>query len=305
MGIIMSSIMYKVKCVILGSPEDIKTRLLRNISTSHFQRCYKAIVGVDIGIIQLIVNNIPVMLSLWDCLCQKRTNFFRTGFYKGSDGAIFCYNSNTIDSIKFYINEFKKSCEKKLPLLYIYIKQNENDLIKLPKNEKNGKKFQHLDEALNWLAQIMIEPDPESESAYIELLADVLPEIIIPPDVSSEVSHPDILTPILESMGFKVSEQKVVNILTDKALFSINLLDTNVNVYPLICDICKRDCKREKNICIVLNTRGWTTISDLSQKDLLVLSKIFSLANLPYKDLPIGIKNQIKNVLFCPKFRKK
>ena len=100
-------------------------------------------------------------------------------------------------------------------------------------------------------------------------------------------------------------DEKTVHLLKAKALFTVNLVDANVKVYPLICDICKKDCKREKNICIVLDTRGWSTISDLSQKDLLILSKIYALANLPYEELPLGVKNQIKNILYCPKFRKK
>jgi len=109
----------------------------------------------------------------------------------------------------------------------------------------------------------------------------------------------------LENMGFKVLNKENVNILRENALFSVNLINANVKIYPLICDECKKDCKEERDICIVLSTKGWSTFSSLNQKDLLILSKIYALANLPYEELPIGIKNQIKNILFCPKFSKK
>lgn len=299
----MSLMKYKIKCVILGSPEDIKTRLLRAICNSYFQRCYKNIIGVDIGITQLIVNKIPIILSFWDCLCENRINYFRSGFYKGSDVVIICYDSNTMDNVEIYFNEYCKINGEKLPILYIYVKQNEYDSKNLLEAEKNGIELQNLDEALNWLAQTIINPKQVKRVGYLEIMAEILPEVM--PDISFEVSHPEILAPILENMGFEVLDQQVVNILKDKALFSVNLFDASVNIYPLLCDVCKRNCKREKNICIILNTTGWTTFSDLSQKDLLILSKIYALANLPYESLPNSIKNQITNILFCKKFRKK
>ncbi|MFX1451196.1 MAG: hypothetical protein ACFFCM_10165 [Promethearchaeota archaeon] len=296
---------YKLKSIILGNNEELKTRLFRTISQSYFERIYKNIVGVDIGVAEIAVNDMIISLCLWDCLCQNRTDFLRIGFYKGSDGAIFCYDSNFIENITIHINEFQKFNKKSLPILFVYMKQNEKDPCFLPINEKNILKFQGLDEALNWFIKVMLNGSKGYKIGYLGLLRDSLPEVTILPEISSQVSHPEILSPVLENMGFKVLNKENVNILKENALFSVNLVNANVKIYPLICDECKRDCKKERDICIVLSTKGWSTFPSLNQKDLLILSKIYALANLQYEELPKGIKNQIKNILFCPKFSKK
>ncbi len=294
-----------MKSVIIGENEEYKSRLFRVVSASHFQRTYKNIVGVDIGVTHISVNNMNITLALWDCLCRGRSNIFRTGFYKGSDGAILCYDANSVANIKMYINEFQEFSRKNLPILLIYIKRNEQDSFFLPTNENNIIKLQDLEEALNWFAKNMVDSNRKFEVGYLELLGDSLPEIITPPDISYEVSHPEVLSSIIKSMGFKVLDEEKVHILKEKALFSVNLINANVKIYPLICEECRRNCKKEKNICIVLSTKGWSSFSSLSQKDLLILSKIYALANLPYEEFPIGIKNQINNILYCSKFRKK
>ncbi|NVM03338.1 MAG: hypothetical protein HWN67_13440 [Candidatus Helarchaeota archaeon] len=296
---------FKVKSVIIGENEEYKSRLFRVVSQSHFQRTYKNIVGVDIGVTQVLVNNMNITLALWDCLCRGRPNLYRTGFYKGSDGAILCYDSNSVENTKMYINEFQEFSRKDLPILFIYIKRNEQDSFRLPINKENVLKFQHLEEALNWFAKVMVDPNKRNDIGYLALLRDSLPEITTPPDISYDVSHPDVLSSILKGMGFKVLDEQKINIIKENALFSVNLINANVKIYPLICDECKRRCKEEKNICIVLSTKGWSSHSTLSQKDLLILSKIYALANLPYEEFPLGIKNQINNIIFCPKFRKK
>ncbi|MFX0132653.1 MAG: hypothetical protein ACFFDN_03300 [Candidatus Hodarchaeota archaeon] len=296
---------FKVKSVIIGENEEYKSRLFRVVSQTHFQRTYKNIVGVDIGVTQISVNNMNITLALWDCMCQGRSLFFRTGFYKGSDGAILCYDSNSFENTKTYINEFQEFNRKNLPILFIYIKRNERDSFIFPINEKNILKFQNLEEALNWFAKVMVNPNKGKMIGYLGLLIDSLPEVITPPDISFEVSHPNILGSILRNMGFKVLDEENVEILKEKALFSVNLINANVKIYPLICEECKRNCKKEKKICIVLSTKGWSSFSSLSQKDLLILSKIYALANLSYEEFPIGIKNQINNILSCPRFRKR
>ncbi len=301
---------YKVKSVILGSPENLKTRLLRNISSSYFQRCYKNIVGVDIGVTEVRTNNSTIILSFWDCLCASRTDFFRNGFYKGSEGAIICYNSKNNQMAERFIDEFREYSNKKLPILHIFIKEEEQarDHLNI---EKNSLIFNDLNDAIDWLARTMIHYHEGELNGYLEISTSDLPEIILPPDVSHDVSHPKILSSILEGMGFIVSNQNCVNILKENALFSVNLIDASIIVYPLICDSCKNDSckddwKKEKNLCIVLNSRGWSTMPDLSQKDLLILSKIYALANFSFKDdeFPAEIKDQIEKVISCSKFKK-
>lgn len=303
----MSSSIFKIKSVILGGPEGFKTRLLRNISDSHFERCYKNVVGVDIGVAKLKVNNKEIILSLWDCLCQNETNPLRTGFYKGSDGAIVCFDSRTLDEMDEYLNEFHKFSKRKVPILYIHIHENEECSQNFILKEQNIIKFINIHDALNWFAQKMLNVDDNCQTGYLEIRIDELSEVTFPPDIAFDITHPEKLVPILMEMGFIISDDNIVHILNERALFSVNLLDASVKINPLMCDACKRRCKREKNICIILNSKGWASIPDLSQKDLLILSKIYALANMSYKDknFPKDVKNQIMQVLRCSKFSKK
>ncbi|MHA1377240.1 MAG: hypothetical protein ACTSRG_02550 [Candidatus Helarchaeota archaeon] len=303
----MSSSVFKIKSVILGGPEGFKTRLLRNISESHFQRCYKNAVGVDIGVKKLMVNNKNIILSLWDCLCQQRAKILRMGFYKGSDGAIICFDSSTLNDIKAYLKELHQSSKRKLPILYVYIKEGEQISRNFIKEDRNVIRFVNIHEALSWFAQNMVNYQDINETGYLEINLHDLAEVSFPPDISFDISHPEKLKPIIKKMGFLVSDDEFVYILKEKSLFSVNLLNASVKMYPLICESCKNQCKKEKNICIILDSKGWSSIPDLSQKDLLILSKIYALANISYEDenFPKNIRNQIKKVLVCSKFTKK
>ena len=54
-------------------------------------------------------------------------------------------------------------------------------------------------------------------------------------------------------------------------------------------------------ICITNATKGWSNIKGLSQKELLVLSKILILIDANKDNIPESILDQINKISYCSK----
>ncbi|MHC1591175.1 MAG: hypothetical protein ACXQS8_03750, partial [Candidatus Helarchaeales archaeon] len=190
-----------------------------------------------------------------------------------------------------------------LPTLDVYVYDNDEKLERMRKI-RQIEPFVNEDEILIWMIDKVMQKVAKNDHRSILISSREFPEPEYIPDISSEVSHPEQLKPILEELGFKVFNDSEVRIMTDLALYSINLETADIFVTPLKCDACAKDCKKREMqyLCIISAGVGWTNITSLSQKDFLILSKIYALANLPYEKLPADVRSQLDRILFCKEF---
>ncbi|MHA1403265.1 MAG: hypothetical protein ACTSSI_05840 [Candidatus Helarchaeota archaeon] len=191
-----------------------------------------------------------------------------------------------------------------MPILNIFISEGEtfeNAIGKL----KNPEMYENNNDVLEWIADQVMEKSESSAERNIVIPVSELPEPIFYPDISLMESHPDQLKPILELIGFKTTEENEVRIMTRQALFSISLETADVFVTPLICEYCSKKCKKKSSqyLCIVPAGIGWTNIAQLSQKDFLILSKIYALSSPSLEDLPKDVLSQLKHLLTCKNFQ--
>lgn len=293
---------YKIKIIIIGENEEFKSGFLRLLATSTFNREFKSVLGVNLGTAQYTHKETDLIFSIWDCLCSSRTDFCRKGFYKGADTLVIIHEMGKDESSNGYEKEVKTQCGD-LPTLHLYVNGSEQgDEVEI----EDGMEIYHdLDDIMGWFGDQIINRPETKPKKKILISETVFPEPIQITDTSMLRSHPELLIPILEYMGFKISEENDITIMTEHALYSVNLNTTDITVVPLICETCSRKCKREtdQRLCIVSAGVGWSNMADLSQKDFLFLSKIYTLANLSFEELPRNVQSQLGSVLFCDKFK--
>ncbi len=100
-------------------------------------------------------------------------------------------------------------------------------------------------------------------------------------------------------------EQTRAKVKKDKILFFINEGEIEINIKsgkvefsPLICSICRENCIRKSNLCIVGITQGWST-KELGERALLTLAKIEALLK---REIPEHVERQIKYASSCSSF---
>lgn len=238
-------------------------------------------------------------------------------YFKGASGAVLVIRN--MQEAKAYLEEIQNCCHKIIPILFVYINdepipaQLDEFLSKL-----NLEPITSGFQGIEWLATAMLSSRRSSEinRAAIyhvgnEELHNVL-ETLRQSQLHIERNRLEtirkqrslqieLLKDCLTEMGLKI-EHDTIQVLKSDALFTVNILEGNVSVFPLKCDQCQKyqtTCKREWHLCIIKESDGWS--NDLMDSDsLLILSKIYALMS---DTLPSHVINQINNIIRCPDYR--
>jgi len=96
-------------------------------------------------------------------------------------------------------------------------------------------------------------------------------------------------------MGFKAENDEII-LKSEKAIYTVDLRNGEVYAEPAQCENCDRDCIKKEKVCIVLATSGWSSSPDISQADLLLLSKVYAITN---NEIPLDVQEKINEILNC------
>lgn len=135
----MGEIAYKL--CIFGESEVGKTTLARRYLTGYFEEDIKLTMGAELFVKYITIDNIRVVLQLWDFGGEDDFKFLLPLYSKGSSGGIFMFdlsNRASLNQIDEWIKLFKQdsvSGEKISPILMVGGKQDLQGQIVITESE--------------------------------------------------------------------------------------------------------------------------------------------------------------------------
>jgi len=295
---------FKFKTICLGTQN--KSIILKRFLYSCFNKDYSKVIGCNIFIKSETLDYDDLTFSVWDISALERFRFFRTSFYHGSCAALIFFelkNYDEIVSIPMWINEVSSILRGK-PIFLIGYKLEEYDtnpkyieLIQEYCRQFNcfyyeiDTNTQNIDNIFEHVGNLTLESIGYTRERRLELNR-------------QRVERNRKFKEILTEMGFKVINNKNVEILTSKGLFTVNILNGKVYFEHFICEKCDRIsvCNEKvknyyvkKSLCIVRkDDPGWSNC--LNSDQLLILSKIFAISE---DKLPQHVINQMFSSIHC------
>lgn len=293
----MLSSEFVFKVLVVGPREEVKDRFLLSMGPdSYFLECFKSIVGVSLQVNVISVRGKMVKVQIWDVYDSPPFKSMFHHYSKGAYGALVLLTERVEREAPKYIEEIYKYCGE-IPVLVIIVDEKDKEEIAL----EYGDSF--VDSPIKGL-EILTQKifDRDVEPTYLRLPYSVLPPYsqlldrrrlenltIIPLNVP-------IVKEILEAMGFKAENDEII-LKDEKAIYTVDLRNGEVYVEPVQCENCERDCVKKEKLCMVLATSGWSSSPELSQADLLLISKVYAIAN---KEIPPDVQEKIDEILNCP-----
>lgn len=288
---------YVFKVLVVGPREEVKDRFLLAMGPdSYFLECFKSIVGVSLQVNVVSVKGRLVKVQIWDVYDAPPFKSMFHHYSKGAYGALVLLTNRVEDEASKYIEEIYKYCGK-IPVLVIIVDEKDPEEI----SKKYGESF--IQDPLNSL-EIIAERifDRKVEPFYLRLSYAALPsyaQLLSQRRLENLTTVPTnvpLVKEILESMGFKAEGDEVI-LKDERAIYAVDLKTGDVYVGLAQCENCDRDCVKREKVCMVLATSGWASSPDISQSDLLVISKVYAIAN---NELPPDVKEKIEEILDCP-----
>ena len=101
------------KIVVVGDYMVGKTKLVQRLTTNTFTADYHMTIGVNFAAHQVKAKRKRVQLQIWDTGGQERFDRIRTQYYRGSSGALVCFDTTRIETfnrLNKWISEVKINC---------------------------------------------------------------------------------------------------------------------------------------------------------------------------------------------------
>ncbi|MFB0559735.1 MAG: hypothetical protein ACETWM_00695 [Candidatus Lokiarchaeia archaeon] len=288
---------YVFKVLVVGPREEVKDRFLLAMGPdSYFLECFKSIVGVSLQVNVVKAKGRMVKVQIWDVYDSPPFKSMFHHYSKGAYGALVLLTNRVEGEASKYIKEIQKYCGK-IPVLVIIVDEKSPEEIAL----EYGESF--IQDPLKSL-EIISERifDRKVKPVYLRLSYAALPtyaQLLSQRRLENLTTVPanvPLIKETLESMGFKVDGDEVT-LKDERAIYTVDLKTGDVSVGPVKCGNCDRDCVKREKVCMVLATSGWSSSPDISQSDLLVISKVYAIA---HDDLPGDVKEKIEEILDCP-----
>ncbi len=109
----MESYDFLFKVIVVGDGRVGKTSLTFRFSTGVFRQHYLMTIGVEFAVKMVEIDNKHVKLQVWDTGGQERFSYIRPLYYRGSVGAIICFDTTNDESflhVPNWIGEVRKYC---------------------------------------------------------------------------------------------------------------------------------------------------------------------------------------------------
>ncbi len=321
---ILPSCDYLFKVILVGEEEPLKTGLLWAFTGyNDMISDYKKTIGVNFGITSVHQSDTIVKLQIWDISFEPRIKYLRPNYFKGASGCIMVVRD--LNQAKNYLNELKTFYNRQIPVFFIYIT---DEPVVSQFYESLDQLSIHLVDSgsagLEWLAETMLSYRRRNIDNYsaalfvingnqVQETIQALSQTRIQAETErlenerkQRLEQLTFITEALQEMEIPVTHE-VVKIISLEALFEVNILTGDIDLFPLKCDLCSKDtrnCQRKHGkLCIIKlkDSLGWSS-NDLDSKSLLIISKIYAILN---EQLPAHVKNQIRNITQCMNYHPK
>jgi hypothetical protein len=293
----MLSSEFVFKVLVVGPREEVKDRFLLSMGPdSYFLECFKSIVGVSLQVNVVSVRGKVVRVQIWDVYDSPPFKAMFHHYSRGAYGAIVLLTERVEREAPKYIEEIYKYCGE-IPVLVIIVDEKDPQEIAL---EYRDSFIEDSAKSLEILSERIF--DRKVEPVYLRLSYSALPpysQLLSRRRLENLTTIPlnvPVVKEILEAMGFKAKNDEII-LKNEKATFTVDLRNGEVYAEPAQCENCDRDCVKKEKVCMVLATSGWSSSPDISQADLLLISKIYAIAN---NEIPPEVQEKINEILKCP-----
>jgi Ras-related protein Rab-7A len=99
-----------VKVIILGDSGVGKTSLMNQYVQRKFSREYKATIGADFLVKEVMIDEKLVTLQIWDTAGQERFQSLGVSFYRGAEACVLVYDvtdAKTFENLESWMDEFQ------------------------------------------------------------------------------------------------------------------------------------------------------------------------------------------------------
>ncbi len=328
---------YKKKICLIGGLEHIKDKFQEKVSDRSLSLDNKKTIGVNIS---KFTDHQHFDYFLWNIYCGIEKSFIRSTYYSGAEAVIVLISEDNVEQILQYYREIVTRLPVITIIFCIVLKYKtipeitsayfntksfntlfRSQRFRIHEIEQPDQIFSQIRSAFleditngefndNFIINfISLEKIVENGRGEIPYICDKYVEPAYDQSTSSRRLNTDILKYYLTKLAlpfeFIDSDWIVINNETFGD-FSIFLRNGEVYLTPHQCLKCEeKDCPKKKRtrnfICIQAETKGWSNVRGLYQKELLVLSKIITLKNANKHNLPKSILSQIENILPCVK----
>ncbi|CEP23931.1 unnamed protein product [Cyberlindnera jadinii] len=107
-----------LKVIILGDSGVGKTSLMQQFVNGKFSQQYKATIGADFLMKELVLDDKTVTMQLWDTAGQERFQSLGVAFYRGADCCVLVYdvtNPKSFENVSLWRDEFLVQANVKNP----------------------------------------------------------------------------------------------------------------------------------------------------------------------------------------------
>ncbi len=297
---------FRAKIALLGPEETFKTAFLRRISRDKLQDSLKEIIGVSMGTLTVDTSLLSppihscLHISIWDIDCSANFSRFRARYYRGSGAVLVFVDEFTLDQGLLYCREIQRhDLAISIGVVILYDAGSPPEIPPHLNNTVFGQ-FENMDlrkpdDAITWVVEVLGHKYPSNLWQGVGGLL-FLPKVALlgddpPAPHYQEYSPPtgndddlmqesplnsSTLERFLTRSGFPVRD--LTTVVTNKfGEFCISLQDGTVQFTPQKCLRCKEGCPQRQVICMIANSKGYSSSPAIAQAEMVVLAKIFAL----------------------------
>jgi hypothetical protein len=309
-----------VKCVIIGDSVINTADLIMQRLVGQLRNGNKHVEGCEYGVIQLVLDNEPVILQLKDLKITDCFSHVWRMHCRGANCAILMFDTNTYDYVQLEVPELIdqiRNIAGQIPVLLLGFYIASTDLVRGSKEEveelfvQYPRVFYQEFDVSNQNLTAVLAPaavlglnqlgvpinNVTTNTVEIQSITERLKEI----EQEKRAEFKELIVAV-EELGLNVDENYKIELESSRGIFTIDIIENTVHFRPLGCTSCKRfGCMTRYNsasntLCIVPESQGWSNLG-LKAKDLIILSEILAIQD---NKLPQHVLDQIDRI--CPGF---
>jgi hypothetical protein len=300
------------KVLVLGENPARMAGFVNRASGSNIAYHLYASLGVGIGVARTVTNDdTEIIMQLWLIPQDEKVPGINRNFRRGSSGSVIVLQGDQIPRLNAHLLSIPPDCIHSTILLVI---GSDSDARTAARTiaEKLGIQVDYVEggrvsETISRLGRILLDKYRGIEQPRMYVVG--LDESQCPEynHISGQSHMPectqddiDMIISLAHQTGAQISQKSAI-IALDEGEFEVILKDGAVSFTPTLCSLCRRNCPRRTNICIVGIDRGWSS-DDIGERAMLVISKIWAISS---RQLPIQVQKQIRFASQCRHFTSK
>lgn len=297
------------KVLVLGDNPARMAGFVNRASGSNIAYHLYASLGVGIGVARTVTNDgTEIIMQLWLIPQDEKVPGINRNFRRGSSGSVIVLQGNRIPTLRKHLLTIPQDCLCSIMVLVIGSDDDARNAANAIEDEF-GIQVDYIPQGLisrtiARLGQSLLDKYRGIEQPRVCVVG--IDESQCPEynHVSGHSHMPectqddiDMIMSIAYQTGARVSEESAT-IALEEGEFTVTLRDGAVSFTPTLCSLCKRDCPRHTNICIVGIDRGWSS-DEIGERALLIISKIWAISS---RQLPLQVQKQIRFASQCRHF---